>query len=95
MRPEVMPFDKVVAGPVGNALLGGQLESTIIIFKHSGTDRVGSGSVLANAIKEFKQETVDWDQSSHATGQGGILTFSSGQGNLCDELGLPNERAAG
>jgi len=90
MGPEVVPLDKVVARPVGDALLCGKLESTVVVLKDSGADRVGGRRVLANTIEEFNQQTTDWNEHTHAAAEGSILTLSCGQSDLCDELRLPD-----
>ena len=77
--PEEVPLDKEVLGPICDALLGCEKQSTIVVFKDTTADCGCDVLRKIQSTNNFSEKVTDWKQSAHAEAESRVFRFQSGQ----------------
>jgi len=75
VRPEPVPLDQEVLGPVREALLCRELPRSTVILKRTTMKSSTKSWADTDRIGDFNQEIANWEKSPKAGAESGIFRF--------------------
>ena len=92
---KMMQADREVFGSWASAMICGDFNATLVVFKHSAVNGGGRDVEAEAARLEFADEVHEADDFAEGGGEGDVLGLSGGEGNKGLHFGGPNDRTTG